>query len=222
MSSASIVIPIYQSAATLRRSLDSISQHVSRQIYELEVIAVLDGDDQHCLTILEEWCAGNTLRTRIEIMPKLGVAAARNRGVELSQAENIAFLDSDDEITPQRLNWMFSDLRGELLVGKQEVILESGIEYAAGLLHPSDFHLMSFIMNRLDFIKLGGFAAEYSAGTEWDLAIRASDAGLKVRKIDQVFVKRYIHSGNASHMNSLVKDEHLKAIREHIQRKRMN
>lgn len=221
MRSCSVIIPVYQSFKTLERCLVSISSNFDRES-DLEVIAVFDGHDQECIEIWKNWQSKSKVQSKFEVIDKSGVVVARNRGVEISRGENIAFLDADDEITSNRLHWLQTDLRGTLIIGKQEIIQLEGLNYVSSILHPSDYHLMSFVINRFDFLKLGGFAIEFSVGSEWDLTIRATEYGLKINKIDEIFLRRHIHTENYSHGNKLVKIEHIKAVREHINRFRLN
>lgn len=218
MTSASIVIPVFNSELTLMRALTSISSLLHGNSFDLEVVAVFDGQNITCQKLFESWAEKTRLSSRIEITEHGGVSKARNLGAKVSSGRNIAFLDADDEFTEARLRTLVTDLAGKLLIGKQEVIVEGEINYEVSLLHPSEFHLMSFVMDRKDLLNIGAFSEDYSAGSEWDLAIRAKEYGILVDRVEEVFVRRYIHSKNASHHNRLVKDEHIKAIREHLKR----
>lgn len=214
----SIVLPAYQSSSTLRRALDSI---VNSQIAQCatEVVVVFDGIDEQSESIFQEWSKDSPIPAKSKIIERSGVSVARNVGANEATGQNIAFLDCDDEFTAARMAEFSGDLSGLMLIGKQELIVEREGSYEPSLLHPSEFHLMSFVMKREDFLALGGFSNGYGVGAEWDLSIRAREAGILIREVDKVFIKRHIDDKNRSHGNKLVKSEHLKAIREHLTRK---
>lgn len=101
----SIVIPLWNKAPYVQRCLDS----VLAQTYDnFEVIVVDDGstDDGP-----EQVTAIPDRRIRLVRQPNGGVAVARNRGMAESRGEWIAFLDADDEWTPDHLATL-SDLMG--------------------------------------------------------------------------------------------------------------
>ncbi len=92
----SVIIPTYNRLEVLKRAVES----VNNQTYEdYELIVVDDGSDDGTEAYLKELeihhlRAGETPR---------GVSFARNLGVECSSGEWLAFLDSDDEWLPDKL-----------------------------------------------------------------------------------------------------------------------
>ena len=92
----SLVVMTYQRPEALRRCLDSIAGLVcDRDAFE--VIVVDDGSAERPPVPLAEAYPG--LRLRYEWIRHQGVAAARNAGLALAQAELVAFL-ADDYILP--------------------------------------------------------------------------------------------------------------------------
>jgi glycosyltransferase involved in cell wall biosynthesis len=85
----SIVIPTYNRADTLSRSIDSALSQTYRPI---EVIVVDDGSTDRTCEVLASYGG----RIRHEKQANAGPSSARNRGVGMSRGEFIAFLDSDD------------------------------------------------------------------------------------------------------------------------------
>jgi glycosyltransferase involved in cell wall biosynthesis len=85
----SVIIPTYNRADTVRRSIDSALEQSYRPI---EVIVVDDGSTDTTRDLLEEY--GDRI---ISIHQENGgPSIARNTGVDLARGEFIAFLDSDD------------------------------------------------------------------------------------------------------------------------------
>lgn len=91
----SVVIPLYNKAHTIVNTLST----VINQIYtDFEIVIVNDGStDNGVNTIVQHF---SDPRIRIINQPNAGVSAARNRGVQESIYQYIAFLDADDEWHP--------------------------------------------------------------------------------------------------------------------------
>lgn len=91
----SIIIPLYNKEQTIVRTLYSV---LSQTYHDFEVIIVNDGSNDNSLDNINK----NILDSRIKIINQenQGVSAARNRGVEESKHDYIAFLDADDEWLP--------------------------------------------------------------------------------------------------------------------------
>src|SRR5664280_442891 len=93
----SIVVPLFNKAAYIRRALDS----VARQTFgDFEVIIVDDGS-----TDGGEKIAGSypDARFRVIYQENQGPGAARNAGIAEATGELTAFLDADDEWLPRHL-----------------------------------------------------------------------------------------------------------------------
>lgn len=91
----SIVVPTYNSAATLARLLESLAA----QTYgDFEVIVVDDASTDQTAALFE----GSPFR--YECLPRnSGPAFARNHGVKLAQGEWLVFTDADTEFAPHTL-----------------------------------------------------------------------------------------------------------------------
>ena len=93
----SVIIPVWNTGATLRRCLDS----VLRQTYaDMQIICVDDGSTDDSLSILHQYAVADA-RITVAAQEHKGVACARNKGLALAAGEAVAFVDSDDEIAPE-------------------------------------------------------------------------------------------------------------------------
>jgi glycosyltransferase involved in cell wall biosynthesis len=103
----SIVMPVYDAAAWLARSVGSVrAQSWSRW----ELLAVDDCSRDGSLAMLRGMASEDP---RIRPLPQAcngGVAAARNAGIEAARGRFIAFLDSDDWWEPRKLELQVSDM----------------------------------------------------------------------------------------------------------------
>lgn len=100
----SVVIPTYNRADKVRKSIESVLAQTFRDI---EVIVVDDGSSDETAQTLQD-AFGD--RIRYHFQPNQGVSAARNRGIEMARGEWIAFLDSDDFWEKEKIEWQLKAL----------------------------------------------------------------------------------------------------------------
>jgi glycosyltransferase involved in cell wall biosynthesis len=92
----SVVMPVYDGAATIARALDSV---LAQNYPAYEVIVVDDGSRDRTSEIVESYGR----RVRHIRQENAGPSVARNRGVEVATGDWVAFLDADDWYYPSRL-----------------------------------------------------------------------------------------------------------------------
>ncbi|RZV08823.1 glycosyl transferase family 2 [Natrinema hispanicum] len=98
MTRVSVIIPTYNRAATLPRAIDSA---LAQTIDDLEVVVVDDGSTDDTESVL---AAYEDSRVRPVVHEtNQGANVARNTGLEDARGEYVAFLDSDDEWHPEKL-----------------------------------------------------------------------------------------------------------------------
>lgn len=92
----SIIIPVYN----VEQYLDDCIRSVQSQTYQnIEIILVDDGSTDHSGSMCDTY-AGLDDRIRVIHQPNQGLSAARNTGFAASEGAYIAFVDSDDMISP--------------------------------------------------------------------------------------------------------------------------
>jgi glycosyltransferase involved in cell wall biosynthesis len=92
----SVVVPAYNAERTLRASVDSI---LAQDFRDFEIIVVNDGSSDSTKSILAAY------DSQIQVIDQnnRGAPAARNAGVSAASGKLIAFLDSDDLWSPDKL-----------------------------------------------------------------------------------------------------------------------
>ena len=95
----SVVIPAFNAAAYLEKTLISVLRQSYRNI---EVLVVDDGSEDQTCQIVEAIAAQDS---RVQLLPQSnqGVAAARNLGIEAAQGEFTAPIDADDIWYPEAM-----------------------------------------------------------------------------------------------------------------------
>ena len=92
----SIIIPVYNAAATLPQTLESVAK---QSFIDFEVVLVDDGSTDETVAWLTAQAA-ELPHVRLIQQSHGGPAQGRNRGVENARGEVIVFIDSDLVVTP--------------------------------------------------------------------------------------------------------------------------
>lgn len=90
----SVIVPVYNTSAYLRKCLDSICQQTYKN---LEIICVNDGSTDDSASILEEYAAADS-RIVVITQENAGLSAARNAALEIAKGEWVTGIDSDDYV----------------------------------------------------------------------------------------------------------------------------
>ena len=103
----SIIVPVYKVEKYLRRCLNSI---VDQTYLKTEVLLVDDGSPDHCGEICDEYSAKYTNITVIH-QENQGQAAARNHAAIKATGDYIAFIDSDDYVESDYVEYLMGLVR---------------------------------------------------------------------------------------------------------------
>jgi glycosyltransferase involved in cell wall biosynthesis len=98
----SVIIPCFNAEETIITCLESV---IAQTFEDYEVLIVDDGSIDKTVGILLSYIALHNLADKISLFRQsnAGPSAARNRGIKLSKGVWIAFLDSDDVWSPDKL-----------------------------------------------------------------------------------------------------------------------
>ncbi|GJM12121.1 MAG: glycosyl transferase [Pseudohongiella sp.] len=193
------IIPTYNRAETLRRALDSVYGQ-SRRVDE--VCVVDDGSIDGTEELLSE-----SYPSAIYIKQEnSGVSSARNRGVEATTSHFLAFLDSDDEWLPEKIELQLAALKASpasKLVHGDEIWIRNGKRVnqmdkhrksggdvfsdslALCVISPS-----AVMLKRSLYTELGGFDESLPACEDYDLWLRICSRE-KILYIDEPLLRKY-------------------------------
>lgn len=107
MAKVSVIIPIYKVEKYLSRCLESV---VNQTLDDIEIVLVDDGSPDSCPEICDRYAKKDS---RIKVIHKKneGLGYARNSGMLIATGEYIAFLDSDDYVSKDMYEKVYSELK---------------------------------------------------------------------------------------------------------------
>ncbi len=215
----SVLIPAYNSAAYLPQALASAT---SQTYTPLEVVLVDDGSCDRTVEIARDWGRG----VRVFEQPNRGSGAARNRAIDESRGQYVAFLDSDDVWHPRKVELQMQHLLScgecvavycdkiEIRDGSPEpdwslptrrydqVRLSDDTEKSGWiyleLLRDSVVHTSTLLVPREVLERIGRFDETLRKGQDLDYWLRLSRAGPIHRLAAELSAYR-IHPGSVSY-----------------------
>ena len=139
----SVIMPVYNAAASLAASLESLwAQRAAPgcPLPDFEVLAVDDGSTDDSLTILRH-AARREARLRPIALPHRGITHALNAGLAAARGAFFARMDADDVALPERLARQAAHLaaRPELHLSASVVDFGGDRHSAAGFAHFVDW-----------------------------------------------------------------------------------
>ena len=127
----SVIIPVYNVALYLQRCIDSICK---QKYTSLEILLIDDGSTDKSGDICDEAAA---LDARIKVVHKKngGLSDARNTGIHEAAGEYITFVDSDDCIAVDMVEYLYSLVKKyhvDMALCTHTVVFEDGREIRLG------------------------------------------------------------------------------------------
>lgn len=186
--SVSVIIPAYNRANVIERAVQSV---LNQTYQDYEIIIVDDASTDDTLEKLKKFKDKRIVKIRNK--KNRGPAGSRNVGIREARGEYIAFLDSDDEWLPQKIEKQAQALEmassdvGVVYTGtwrivgdKKFFIPSSKITHKEGNVYRSYLfgkylvYTSAAVIKRACFYKIGIFDESFPAVAEWDLWIRIS------------------------------------------------
>jgi glycosyltransferase involved in cell wall biosynthesis len=201
----SVVIPTYNRAAVLGRAITSV---LTQTFPDLECIVVDDGSTDQTVALVEGF---QDPRLRFMRLPvNRGGSHARNVGIQAVRGELIAFLDSDDEWLPSKLERQVArlhdceDPRAAVVYcrctvrdgltdrrwfGPRVVYGGDVFQYLLGGWHPPTSS--AFLVKRASLLEVGGFDESLPCAHDYDLWLRLAEASQHFVAMDEALVVKY-------------------------------
>lgn len=109
----SVIVPTFNRADLILKPLESVYNQTYRPI---ELVVVDDGSTDRTKEIIQNWKSESESEDFIIkyiFQKNSGAPAARNNGIRNSNGRYLQFLDSDDELLPEKLSLQFEKLKTE-------------------------------------------------------------------------------------------------------------
>lgn len=100
----SVIIPLYNKEKAIRNTVESV---LKQTFEDFELIIVDDGGTDNSAAITKE-IAANDNRIHYYYKQNGGVSSARNEGLTKAKGEWVVFLDADDEMLPNNLEYLYN------------------------------------------------------------------------------------------------------------------
>ena len=100
----SIIVPVYNVEQYLDRCIESI---INQTYTNLEIILVDDGSPDNCPDMCDKWAEKDN-RIKVIHQANMGAGAARNAGLDNANGKYIGFIDSDDYISKEMYEHLYS------------------------------------------------------------------------------------------------------------------
>ncbi|HEY2008367.1 MAG TPA: glycosyltransferase family A protein [Rhizomicrobium sp.] len=186
-----VVIPAYNSEATLLRALDSVA---AQTLAPSEILVVDDASSDATPSLAKNYHQASV--NVISLQTNAGASGARNHGIRLASADLVAFLDADDEWMPTKLekqvqlivtnqNSTFCSCGSSLISADgsnlgdiyRGQVVTTGPEAWKALLKDNYVTTPSVLVWRRHLLALGGFNESLKIAEDQDMWIRLAARG---------------------------------------------
>lgn len=210
MPSVSIVVPTYNHAPFLKRAIESV---MSQTFSDWELVIINNFSTDNTIEVVESF---KDERIKLINFRNDGIiAASRNRGIQNSNSEYIAFLDSDDIWYPSKLEKCMNLIHEKELglICHDEYLVEDGTihrtlhygpeENAAyrNLLYRGNcVSTSATIVKKKALLDVNCFSEspEFNTSEDYDLWLKLSKSGIKMGFTTEVLGEYTHHSSNNS------------------------
>jgi glycosyltransferase involved in cell wall biosynthesis len=217
MPAVSIILPTYNRAKTLVRAIESV---LKQTFDDFELLIIDDGSSDDTKQRVKPFLTD--VRVKYLYQDNAGASAARNKGIELSVGEFIAFQDSDDE-------WLSTKLAEQVEIFKKNDnslalvycdmlrINSDGSEfksYAPDVTNGELFNqktmeyqvfgigIQSCLIRKQHLLEVGGFDQSFPRFIDLELFIRLSKIAM-FHRIKTILVKYYATEGISTNARNL-------------------
>lgn len=218
----SVIIPAYNAEKYLSDAIESV---LKQTIAVDEIIVVDDGSADGTKTIAQ----GFNGIVQYVYQENKGVAAARNKGLNLAKGEFITFIDADDIWVKNKIELQMQLLKKtpevEMLIGfLQRVYKESaGASFKVFDGDESGIFVLqlgSTLIRREVFKKVGKFDEEMALSEDLDWFLRCREVGIDVEVHEDVVQFYRQHEKNITKNRRVTNSFMLKAFKKSLERRR--
>ncbi len=203
MPTVSVIIPAYNQAHYLR---DAVYSVLNGSYPDFEIAIINDGSTDDTQQVAESI---PDPRVRYIYQENRGLAGARNTGIRNTTGKYIAYLDSDDLFTPEKLEILTTKLNSEprlgMAAGQNILIGDDGVELGeifdtplpedgGQLLLGNPITVGSVLLHREWQEKAGFFDEKLRSYEDWDMWLRLAKLGCNMGWVSKPVYYYRFHS----------------------------
>jgi glycosyltransferase involved in cell wall biosynthesis len=231
MPTVSVLIPVHNTARWLAQTIASVQR---QSVPDWELIALDDGSTDASYETLQN-LAIHEPRMRILTRPNKGLVATRNELLAMARGEFIAWLDSDDRMTLDRLALQldrFAREPGLLCLGGACTLTDpDGLplrthafptnheDLVQAMREEIAFYFPSVTMRRDAAVKVGGFREPFAIAEDYDLCLRLSEIG-RVGNLSEVVLLYRQHMASTANSGRAKTHGYSRLVRELAEERR--
>ena len=191
--------------------------------------------DPEVRKVIEEYCAKDQRITAVFRDSSGHISAATNSALKIATGEFIAFLDHDDELTPDALYLVARELNlhpdAQLLYSDEDKKTSTGIrvnphfksDWNPELLTQQNYVCHLLVIKRTAIDEVGGLRSEFDGAQDWDLILRVGEklSEQQIRHIPHVLYHWTLIPSSTAQSTAAkpyVLEVQRKAVQEHCDR----
>lgn len=211
----SVIIPVYNGEKYLAAAIENVHK---QDYHPLEIIVVDDGSTDGTAEVAAQFKDS----IRYIYQSNSGPAAARNRGIKIAKGDVIAFLDSDDLWSDDKLKLQVSYLADnpavEIVQGLIQQIELSKSKDEAVSPNYQFINLGSAVYRKAVFEKIGLFDETLRYGEDVDFFLRAWENNILKVVLERVTLFYRKHNDNMTQGKKLVELGFVRVYKKHLDR----
>jgi glycosyltransferase involved in cell wall biosynthesis len=221
----SIIIPVYNCGRYLAEAIESVLVQTYRPI---QVVIVDDGSTDSSIQVARQYSESSTCYTQ----PHGGIAAARNKGVDLTQGEYLAFLDADDVWLEEKLARQVAALHRQpeldMVFGLVNQFISPELEDAVkrnlrvSLEPMQGYSAGTMLIKRASFLRVGLFETSWEIGEFVDWYAKATEKGLRSIMLEEVLTRRRLHDANQGVRLRESRKDYVRVLKAALDRRRQS
>ena len=229
INSVSLIIPVYKDSETIGRAIESVYAQ-TRKPEEIIVVNDCSPETDRIEEVLLQYPDVVYVKNPVNI----GLAASRNAGLKLASGQIVCFLDADDELYPQKIEFQLS-------VYKKDIAVNCMVTNTAGSsIEPrffsKDFKLRkiksssqnilrntivgaSILISKDLLMRFGGYNEKLRSSEDFDLWLRLLDGGVCVHIVRVPLYVYYFNENGLSKNNLNISFWEIEVLKKYFDRK---
>jgi len=221
----SVIIPVFNGEKYLGEAIKSV---FNQEVKPFEIIVVDDGSTDNSAKIAQQF--GHEIKL-LKHEKNKGLPATRNLGIKQATGYYLAFLDADDLWLEgkliNQLTFLENNLNIDMVFGNAEQYISPELSGKNRKNLRDELKIMpgfaagTMLIRNESFLKVGLFDEKLELGEFIDWFSRAKDRGLTYRMLDDIVLKRRIHTTNMGISKRRHLTDYTAILRAALARKRM-